>query len=231
MFFRLRPRRAVLCDINRALITAYETVRDEVEKVIGHLETLARRHSRERYYEVRKRYNADRRLSRPMRTAMFLYLNKTCFNGLHRVNSKGEFNVPAGRYANPRILDAERLRAASELLSSADLQCTGFENLLASARPGDFIYFDPPYEPASATANFTSYAKTGFGREEQKRLQEVFTELSRRGCKMMLSNSDTPYVRDLYRAFRVDEVAAMRAINCDRRNRGRVTELVVRNYR
>jgi DNA adenine methylase len=221
----------MLGDVNQALITAYQTVRDEVEKVIHHLEKLARRHSPDNYYSVRQRYNANRRLSRARRTAMFLYLNKTCFNGLHRVNGKGEFNVPVGRYANPRILNAKALRAASRQLRSAELRCSSFETLLATARPGDFIYFDPPYEPVSTTANFTSYARNGFSRPDQVRLKEVFSELDRRGCKLMLSNSNAPFIRDLYRAFRIDEVAAIRAINCDGRNRGRVTELLVRNYR
>ncbi len=230
LFFRLQPRRALLCDINTSLISVYETIRDQVEAVIPHLQRLARRHSTDAYYAVRSRYNSSVRCSRSERTAMFIYLNKTCFNGLHRVNHKGEFNVPAGRYKNPRILNVEALRAASRQLSCAQLRADGFEHLLASAKPGDFVYFDPPYEPVSQTANFTSYAQGGFSREDQIRLRDVFVELDRRRCKLMLSNSDTPLIRNLYRKFRVNRVAALRAINCDGRNRGRVSELVVRNY-
>lgn len=230
MFFRLQPKRALLCDINPSLIMAYKTVRDDVDSIIVHLERLARQHCTENYYRIRKRYNGSVRLSDSERTAMFIYLNKTCFNGLHRVNQKGEFNVPAGRYRNPRILNIETLKAASQLLSRADIRATGFEKLLWTAKPGDFIYFDPPYEPVSSTSNFTAYAQNGFFQEDQVRLRDVFTELDRRRCKLMLSNSDAPFIRNLYKKFRIDRVAALRAINCDGRNRGRVSELIVRNY-
>ncbi|MBN1652901.1 MAG: DNA adenine methylase [Deltaproteobacteria bacterium] len=230
LFFRLQPKRALLCDVNRSLIDTYETVRDDVETVIALLEKLARRHSAENYYAVRTRYNGSTRCSRAERTAMFIYLNKTCFNGLHRVNRKGEFNVPAGRYDKPRIFDSDALRAASRQLAAAELRSESFENLLSSAKPGDFVYFDPPYEPLSDTANFTSYTQSGFSREDQIRLRDVFVALDRRKCKLMLSNSDVPLIRALYQRFRIDRVAALRAINCDGRNRGRISELVVRNY-
>jgi DNA adenine methylase len=161
---------------------------------------------------------------------MFLYLNKTCFNGLHRVNRRGEFNVPAGKYKNPRILDAENLRAASTALARADVRCAGFEELLGSARPGDFVYLDPPYVPLTATASFTAYAQDGFGMAEQERLRDVYRELDRRGCKLMLSNSDTPAVRALYREWRIDVVMAPRAVSCDGAGRQAVAEVVVRNY-
>jgi DNA adenine methylase len=160
---------------------------------------------------------------------MFLYLNKTCFNGLHRVNREGRFNVPAGRYVNPRIVNAEALRAAGRLLRYAELHCESFEVLLSLARPGDFVYLDPPYQPVSSTANFTAYARDGFSLDDQTRLRDVFAELDRRGCKLMLSNSDVPVIHELYKRYRIDKVAALRAVNCDGRNRGRVSE-VVRNY-
>jgi DNA adenine methylase len=161
---------------------------------------------------------------------MFIYLNKTCFNGLHRVNRKGEFNVPVGSYKNPKILNEEGLYAASHALQNANLRCTGFESLLENAKPGDFVYFDPPYEPVSETASFTSYAQGGFSREDQIRLRDVYRALDRRGCKLMLSNSDVPFIRELYQHFRIDTVAAPRAINCNARKRGKVSEVVVRNY-
>ena len=161
---------------------------------------------------------------------MFVYLNKTCFNGLHRVNRKGEFNVPVGSYKNPRILDENGLRAASGALQHAQLRCASFEALLETAKPGDFVYFDPPYEPVSETASFTSYARDGFSRKHQRRLRDVYAALDRRGCKLMLSNSDVPFIRDLYRAFHIDTVAAPRAINCNGGKRGKVSEVVVRNY-
>ena len=230
LFFARRPERALLADVNPQLCATYEAVRDEVERVIAHLRTLSAAHGPERYYHVRHRYNHGQRLSRAERAAMFVYLNKTCFNGLHRVNRRGEFNVPAGRYQNPRILDEGLLRAASAELQRAELRCASFEGLLAWAKPGDFVYFDPPYEPVSQTANFTAYAQQGFGREDQTRLRDVYAELDRRRCKLMLSNSDVPFIRDLYRKFRIDLVAAPRAINCDATRRGLVSEVVVRNY-
>jgi DNA adenine methylase len=230
MFFARRPARALLADKNASLCATYAAVRDEVDTVIANLLELSEGHGPERYYVVRHRYNHAARLSNTERAAMFIYLNKTCFNGLHRVNRRGEFNVPAGRYENPRILDEALLRSVSRELARAELHCAGFEDLLSQAKPGDFIYFDPPYEPVSSTANFTAYGRDGFNRDDQTRLRDVFTELNRRRCKLMLSNSDVPFIRDLYRKFRIDTVAAPRAINCDATRRGLVSEVVVRNY-
>lgn len=231
MFFARRPQRALLCDINPELVSTYTMVRDRVEDVIAELHGHAALHGGDGtyYYGVRERYNRGGG-DAAARAAMFIYLNKTCFNGLHRVNRKGEFNVPAGRYVNPRILDEDGLRAASAQLQSAEIRCAGFESLLASARPGDFIYFDPPYEPVSRTSNFTSYAQEGFTQEDQTRLRDVFNELTRRGARCMLSNSDVPFIRELYKHHRIDTVAAPRAVSCDKNKRGLVSEVVVRNY-
>jgi DNA adenine methylase len=230
LFFSRRPRRALLTDINPALVATYSAIRDEVEEVIGALRRLAVRHSKESYYQIRERYNDRRRVSAPKRAAMFIYLNKTCFNGLHRVNRKGEFNVPVGSYKNPRILNEEGLHGASHALQGAKLKCTPFDALLENAKPGDFVYFDPPYEPVSQTASFTSYTSGGFSQDDQTRLRDVYKALDRRGCKLMLSNSDVPFIRELYRNFAIDTVAAPRAINCDAKKRGKVSELIVRNY-
>ena len=230
MFFSRQPARAMLTDINPALVSTYAAIRDDVEEVIENLRRLASRHSKEGYYRVRERYNRGHRVCGSKRAAMFIYLNKTCFNGLHRVNRKGEFNVPVGSYKNPRILNEGALRAASGALEAAQLECTSFESLLENAKPGDFVYFDPPYEPVSQTASFTSYARDGFSQEDQMRLRDVYKELDRRGCKLMLSNSDVPFIRELYRDFHVDTVAAPRAINCNAKKRGKVSEVVVRNY-
>lgn len=230
MFFHRRPARALLCDVNPALVDTYTAIRDEVDEVVGHLNVLASRHGEGAYYGVRERYNRSAGAPRAERAAMFVYLNKTCFNGLHRVNRRGEFNVPEGRYTNPRILDEQGLRAASRALAKADIRCQGFDAIVQSARPGDFVYFDPPYAPVSATANFTSYAADEFGAREQEKLRDIFRELHRRGCKLMLSNSDVPLIRDLYSEFRIDVVPAPRAINCRADKRGPVDEVVVRNY-
>lgn len=230
-FFARRPERALLCDVNPALVGLYEAVRDEVDQVIEALSSLAYAHAAgSQYYAVRTRYNDRERGSRAERAAMFIYLNKTCFNGLHRVNRRGEFNVPEGRYVNPKILDEANLRAASQVLKSATLHRGGFEDGLELVRPGDFVYLDPPYEPVSTTANFTAYAEDAFTRADQTRLRDVFAELDRRGAKLMLSNSDVPFIRELYGKWRIDTVAAPRAISCNAEGRAKVTEVVVRNY-
>lgn len=232
MFFARQPERALLCDINTDLIHTYRSIRNDVGGVIRELDALARRgHSEEAYYGVRGRYNDGEGRGEPLRAAMFIYLNKTCFNGLHRVNRRGEFNVPCGRYKNPTIIDAGGLIAASRALRVADIRKQSFESLLDAARHGDFVYLDPPYEPASRTANFTSYTEGGFSQEDQTRLRDVFRELDRRGAKLMLSNSDVPFIRELYADFEIHEVQARRAINCDASKRGPVGEIVVTNYR
>lgn len=230
LFFARQPARALLSDVNLALVRTYKAITENVDRVIAELEILAASHNETFYYKVRDRYNQQRRTSPSSQAAMFIYLNKTCFNGLHRVNRKGEFNVPVGRYKNPRICDPTGLRAASQALRGADLQCAGFEELLHTCKAGDFVYFDPPYEPLSQTSNFTGYATNGFTQDDQTLLRDVFAALDQRGCKLMLSNSDVPFIRKLYKSFNVTTVAAPRAINCDATKRGRVSEVVVRNY-
>jgi DNA adenine methylase len=229
MFFSRRPERALLSDVNPALIRTYRAVQRDVSGVIAALRRLAARHDKDHFYETRDRYNRLT-LGPAEHAATFIYLNKTCFNGLHRVNRRGEFNVPYGRYEKPRILDEAVLRAASRAFAAAELEIAGFEALIERARPGDFIYFDPPYAPVSSTANFTSYAQNGFAHEDQARLADVYRALDRRGCRLMLSNSDVPAIHELYAAFRIDLVAAPRAISCNAAKRKAVTEVVVRNY-
>lgn len=229
LFFGRDTRNAVLSDVNHALINAYETVRDDVEALIARLGSLASNTSEVAYYAHRDAFNAGTGSS-VERAALFIFLNKTCFNGLYRVNRRGEFNVPAGRYKHPRVLDADALRAASAALEGVQLCHGDFAEFCATARPGDFVYFDPPYVPLSATSSFTSYAQDGFSHEDQERLRDVFRALDRRGCKLMLSNSDAPAVHALYEGFRIDRVRAPRAINRDASKRGPVSEVVVRNY-
>ena len=231
LFFSRQPERALLCDINPALVRTYQTIRNDVYGVINSLSKLAAKgNSEETYYAARTSYNSTTKKSDREHTALFIYLNKTCFNGLHRVNKKGEFNVPHGRYANPRILDTEGLLAASEALQNAEIKRAGFEDLLENARPGDFVYLDPPYAPLTETANFTAYAQDGFGAKEQTMLRDVYRALDRRGCRLMLSNSDVPMIRELYREWRIDTVMAPRAVSCDAKSRNSVSEVVVRNY-
>lgn len=230
LFFALRSRGLLrevhLSDTNPRLIDTYRAVRDDVEGVIEAL--AAYRNDRDQYYRVRSQRHDDLRPAG--RAARIIYLNKTCYNGLFRENSRGEFNVPFGRYANPRICDAENLRAVSDALQGADLACHDFEAACARVRPGDFVYFDPPYHPVSATSSFTAYHQGGFGEAEQRRLADLFAELASRGACVMLSNSDTPLVRELYAAFPIERVEATRAINSVGTKRGKVGEAIVRSY-
>ena len=225
---RFNPADVVLSDSNEELMNAYRTVRDDVEDLLIGLEEHRRSHGEDHYYRVRSLNPAA--LPPPARAARLIYLNKTCFNGLYRVNSRGEFNVPMGSYKNPRIFDAENLRRVSQALQSVDLQVRHFAELVGFARQGDFIYFDPPYHPLSKTSSFTSYTAGNFKESDQKRLAEVYRALDRKGCKLMLSNSDCGFTRGLYKGFRLETVRARRAINSKADGRGEINELLVLNY-
>jgi DNA adenine methylase len=230
LFFRLAPAAAALSDVNADLIGCYRAVRDDVESVITALARHRDDHSEAYYYAMRDGWNDPAvTASAAERAATFIYLNKTCYNGLWRVNSRGLFNVPAGRYVNPGILDAERLRLASAALRGCSVDVAPFTDVLDEAGRGDFVYFDPPYHPLSATSDFTTYAAGGFGADDQERLAAVFAALHERGCAVMLSNSDTPFTRKLYSRWRVDRVLAPRAVNSRADRRGAVSEIIVTN--
>jgi DNA adenine methylase len=230
MFFRLEPADAVLNDCNADLVNMYRCVAGHVEAVIKRLARHKRDHSQEHYYEVRDRWNARRKGDSDVeRAAAFIYLNKTCYNGLWRVNSKGGFNVPMGRYTDPPICDAPKLRAASHVLRQATLTTGHYADAVADAGKGDFVYFDPPYDPVSPTASFTSYTAGDFGADDQRALAELMRTLADRGAHVMLSNSDTPFVRKLYHGFRIEQVPCARAINSKASSRGAVMEVIVTN--
>jgi len=168
----------------------------------------------------------------PERAARMIYLNKTGYNGLYRVNRQGEFNVPFGRYKSPKYCDVDNLYAVSKALQDVNITCAPFEKVLEHAKPGDFVYFDPPYVPVSKTANFTAYQVNGFSQDDQRKLRDICVELTARDVNVMLSNSDTDLVRTLYDSpnFTFSEVQANRAINSNAKKRGKVTELIVTNY-
>lgn len=224
---------ASLADSNADLMATYTAVRDDVGGVIAALgelseEYLSRESSRRGlyYYEVRN----QRRLRRPDRkAARLLFLNKTCYNGLYRVNSKGHFNVPHGRYVRPTILDSERLREASASLAGAELRAEDFVDACARAQPGDFVYLDPPYQPLSATSAFTKYTGADFGFADQERLRDTFDDLTARGVPALLSNSSHPDIEELYREYGMDRVPMGRAINSNGRGRAPIDELLVSN--
>jgi DNA adenine methylase len=224
LFFHLRPQRAVLSDINPELVNVYTCVRDHVDDLIEHLKGHAANHSHDYYYQIRSSSpNAS-----VERAARLLYLNKTCFNGLYRVNAQGQFNVPIGRYSNPKICDPVLLHAASEALQSATILQRSFKDVLDSNPSAqDFIYFDPPYQPLSVTSNFTSYSRDAFTAEHQKQLRDVFAQLAQQKVQAILSNSDCPFIRALYQGFDIQTIQAARAINSQASKRGKINEVLV----
>ncbi len=231
LFFELQPDNAYISDMNEELINLYSVVRDSVDELI---EDLSKHEvSKEYFLEIR---NIDRteeysKLSNVERASRFIYLNRTCFNGMYRVNSKGEFNVPFGNYKNPRIIDENNLLNCSELLKRTEIKCADFSEILNKAQRGDFVYFDPPYVPLNETSSFTSYTKDGFDIDMQFKLRDVCDELDSMGVKFMLSNSDTKLVNDLYENYEIKKVFASRQINANADGRGKITEVLVKNYK
>lgn len=218
-----RFKHAVLTDQNQELICLYRAIRDDLPGLLKELRKF--KHDPDFFYEVRA-WDV-RRASEAKRGARLLFLNKTCFNGLWRVNSKGQFNVPFGKYKNPNFLDEEALTAASHALQGVDIRVADFSDVTRSAKAGDFVYFDPPYAPVSRTAQFTSYAVDGFGPADQERLAEEFARLRKKKVASMLSNADVPDVRVLYKEFPLRIVSARRSINSDIKKRGVVNEVIV----
>ncbi len=228
VFFDLQPlEKSVLIDSNFELMNFYQVVKTKLDALLADLE---RHENTEDYYYHIRSINPDH-LTGVGRASRFLYMNKTGFNGLWRVNRQGRHNVPYGRYKSPQFRDEANLRKISLALQNSELVCGDFSQALAYATPGAFVYLDPPYHPLTKTARFTSYTRDSFNDEDQIRLSRVFRELHSRGCYVMLSNSDTDFIRDLYEGFEITTVYARRAINCRGDRRGPIPELVIRNYR
>lgn len=226
LFFKLAPKAASISDLNGGLVEMYRTVANDVEDVIDALAKHRGNHSEEHYYQVRELWNQDHYATPVERAAAFIYLNKTCYNGLWRVNRSGRFNVPVGRYTNPAIYEPALLRSSAALLRRARLQNAPYLEAVADAGKGDFVYFDPPYHPVSSTSNFTSYTSSGFSEDDQAMLAETAHKLVERGATVMLSNNDTPLIRKLYKGLRVDKVLCARAINSNASKRGAVAEVI-----
>ncbi len=233
LLFSLRPPVARVNDVNAELVNLYRVVQSDVEGLIADLRT--HRNESSYFYAIRD-WDRDREryasLSPLKRASRILYLNKTCYNGLFRVNRAGGFNTPFGRYKSPRIADEGALRAVSAYLREADVRFSSgdYAGVLGSLPEGAFVYLDPPYFPVSETANFTGYAQGGFDRGEQVRLKEQCDALDRRGIRFMLSNSAAPFILDLYSQYNIDIVRARRAVNSVAAKRGCVDEVIVRNY-
>lgn len=218
--------KAYLSDSIEEIINLYKVIRDDVQMLIN----TSKKHIYDQnyYYSIRSQDPAQ--LNNVERASRTLYLNKTCFNGLYRVNSKGQFNVSFGDYTDPVIVNEEVLRNASYTFQQAELNTADFEIVLENARAGDFVYLDPPYVPLSPTSNFTGYTSGSFGFSEHRRLREVFGALQARGCYVMLSNSNTDFVRELYRGCNIKTINASRAINSVASKRGSIKELVIMSY-
>ena len=238
VLFSMQPKRAIINDYNHELINVYRVVRDNLDELLELLYIHQANNSSEYYYEVRA-WDRDEYLNKMTnieKAARIIYLNKTCYNGLYRVNSAGQFNSPYGRYKNPKILDVELINDISKYLNENEITILNgdFEKCVESAKTGDFVYFDPPYAPVSATSAFTSYTHEGFGTEEQIRLRDVFVDLTQKGVKVMLSNSDVGAIRELYdniEGVNITVVNATRMINSDASKRGKINELIIRNYK
>lgn len=232
VLFSLQPEKAVINDYNEELVTAYKTIRDNVEELIEHL----KHHENESDYFYNLRA-IDREedfiyLSDVEKTSRFIYLNKTCYNGLYRVNQKGYFNTPFGKYKNPDFVNEQVLRGVSQYLNQNDIKIKSgdFEEAVQTAKKGDFVYFDPPYDPLNETSAFTSYTENGFNENEQIRLKLLCNQLDQKDVKFMLSNSNTEFIRDLYSDYSIQIVNAKRSINSVGHKRGNVEEVLVTNY-
>ena len=232
VFFHLLPQSGVLTDINEDLINTYCAVRDDVNSLIQLLWEHQQNHERspqQYYYQIRESYSRNN-LARTARAASFIYLNKTCFNGLYRVNSKGEFNVPLGSYKKPKICNTELLISVSNQLKNATIETKPFTHVLNHATADDFVYFDPPYHPISSTSNFTSYSRDGFSEKNQLELRDTFEKLAEKGVKVMLSNSDCQFIREIYAGFNIHKIWAGRSINSRGDKRGKISEVLITNY-
>ncbi|MCI5929454.1 MAG: DNA adenine methylase [Pseudoflavonifractor capillosus] len=233
VLFALQPKRALVNDLNQDLITVYRVIKEDADALIEHLS----RHENtpEYFYRIRdldRDKEAYAAMSDVEKASRLLYLNKTCYNGLFRVNASGAFNSPYGHYRRPNIVNEQTIRGVSRYFNSCDITFFSgdFASVLEQVPKGGFVYLDPPYDPVSDTASFTGYNRGGFGREEQVRLKECCDALTARGVKFLLSNSATPFIRELYGSYRVSIVQARRAVNSVASRRGAIEEVLVRNY-
>jgi len=228
----LKNKKIYLFDKNKDLINAYIVIKNNPVKLIEILKEFKSKHSKEFYYEIREldRNRSYKSLHPVYKAARFIYLNKTCFNGLYRVNKKGFFNVPIGRYKNPNIVDEENILNVSKALKNVEIKCCDFSEVLDYTNKGDFVYFDPPYYPLNKTSNFTSYTDSDFLEEEQIRLFNVFKNLSEKEIYVIESNSDTKFIKNLYKEYDIIKIKANRFINSNKDKRGKINELFVKNF-
>lgn len=229
VFFDLLPEKGFLSDLNNELVKTYNVIKNDVNKLILAL----KKHKIDKEYYLTVRAQDPNMMDNVSVASRFIYLNRTCFNGLYRVNSRGGFNVPYGKNKNPLICDEVNLKRVSSALKSIEIKHQDYKAVIKRAKKGDFVYFDPPYYPLNKTSSFTSYVKESFLEKEQIELRDVFLELNKRGCFVMLSNSDAPFINNIYfghKGVRINKVTAGRAINSRGSGRGKITEVLITNY-
>ena len=233
VLFDLQPKKAIINDLNWELMNVYEVIENNVDDLISDLKS--HKNESEHFYKMReldrdkKKYN---NLSNVLKASRILYLNKTCYNGLFRVNSSGEFNTPFGRYKNPNIVNESTLRAVHAYFKKSDItfKSEDYEKTINSLKKGTFVYLDPPYDPVSDTSSFTGYNKGGFNKKEQERLKKCCDSLDDKGIKFLLSNSATDFIKRLYKDYEINIVKAKRSINSVSNKRGQIDEVLVKNY-
>jgi DNA adenine methylase len=232
VLFDIQPEKAIVNDINLEIVNVYKVIRDNPDALINALSK--HKNDADYYYKLREydRNSKFSSLSEVQRAARILFLNKTCYNGLFRVNSSGQFNVPFGRYSNPNIINEPVIRGVHNYLKTAEIEFRNgdFEDAVKGIQKNSFVYFDPPYHPISDTASFTGYSLDGFGEEEQRRLKSLCDKLSSLGCKFLLSNSYCDFICDLYKDYTQIKIEASRAINSVASGRGKVFEILIKNY-
>ena len=234
LLFELQPERAIINDYNWELTNLYHVIKNNPDELIERLTIYQEKHSKEFYYEIREldRKNEFESMSDVEKAARTLYLNRTCYNGLFRVNRSGYFNTPMGRYRNPQILNSHNIRELSQFFNFAKVDITtgDFAEILKRTRKGDFVYLDPPYFPLTETSSFTDYTELGFGKIDQLRLKEECEKLHKKGVFFLQSNSDCPFIRDLYGEFYIKTVVVRRSINSEKSKRANMTEVLIANY-
>lgn len=232
VFFNIQPKNAIINDLNSELINVYNVVKDNLDELI--LDLKKHRNESEYFYYIRSLDRSEdfAKIGKIQRASRLIYLNKTCYNGLYRVNNAGEFNSPFGRYKNPNIVNEPVLRAVSSYLNSNNIQIINgdYDIVLKNLDRNSFVYLDPPYHPISNSSNFTGYVQGGWNIFDQARLREACDELTTRGVKFLLSNSASGFIKDQYRNYNISTVKATRLINMDAEKRGEVDELLIRNY-
>ncbi|MEK9156739.1 MAG: DNA adenine methylase [Patescibacteria group bacterium] len=236
VYFALKPKKAVLNDLNDHLITSFRVIKNDTSALIRRLKKIEKDFLEKDYDErkkmflrLRDKFNIEK-LDSLERSALMIFLNKTCFNGMYRENSKGGFNVPFGKYQNPKICDSENLENVSKILKGAKLIAKSFSAAVKDAKKGDFVYFDPPYLPISKTSSFTSYYEADFALQEQIELRDLFADLAKRGVYVMASNAHSSVIKDLYKDFKIYTVLAGRSINSKGDKRGKIKEYIITSF-